>query len=602
MAEANQIRLLPDHVINQIAAGEVVDRPVSVLKELVENALDAGARNLDVHIMAGGRKLVAVTDDGCGMSRDDALLSIERHATSKIRAAADIEAVGSLGFRGEALAAIAAVSRFRLRTCRRGDTAGTELVVTGGKLSDVRDAGCPCGTCIEVRDLFFNMPARRKFLRSHGTELAHLRAGFTLLALSHPSVGLRLRIDNTETCRLPGSATLEERIGDLSGPDRLPQLRRIDSAAGGVRVHGYAGLPSLSRSDRAEQYVFVNGRATSAPLIGYAIREGYHTLLPQDRHPVLYLFVELPAADVDVNVHPAKKEVRFRRPGEVRDALIGALRDTLRAAVPPAGPGPETAAAAAAVSSSAPAAPSLRIEDLPPPPAFRYPRMPMAAGTPGPGRDGAGTVPEGTETQPPPGTPDAFAPWTWCRVLGQAGGLFVVLETDEGVVLMDPHAAHERVLFERFMREVEGGRIASQRLLLPQTVELEPRDAQRIRRRLDVLRDMGFALSEFGGDSFVVDALPAPFSGLGVGALLLDIARALEQAGQRGGKGRWREASVARAACRAAVKARQTLTVAEIERLVNDLARAQMPYTCPHGRPTLIFMSFHELKRKFGRE
>jgi len=612
---APHIFLLSEHVINKIAAGEVVERPASVLKELVENAVDAGGTQLDVDVAAGGRRLVGVTDNGTGMSRDDALLAVERHATSKIREVDDIEQIASLGFRGEALAAIAAVSRFRLETCRRGEATGTDLRISGGKLYDVQDAGCPPGTRIEVRDLFFNVPARRKFLRTHQTELGHLRTAFVVHALAHPSIGMSLTVDGTEVYRLPGGAGLEDRIAELFGGERLRMMRRVERRTAEVEVAGFVGLPALHRADRSEQYVFVNGRATSASVIGYGIREGYRTLLPSGRHPCLFLLLRVPPELVDVNVHPTKREVRFRRPSAVRDAVIEAIRGALRTQ-PPSEPAP-------AADEAPPAAPRanpdmrLQIEDLPPPRAFRYPRQAMPEAAPaaaGGGQPAAAPPPEGPFTPPASAAPASAAPpaaeapgpssspWSWCRVLGQMGGLYVVLETEDGMVLMDPHAAHERVLFERFMADMEQGACASQALLLPESVELPPRDAARVRGVLELLQRLGFGISEFGGDTFVVDALPVHVAAAPAAALLVELALGLEQAGGRGGRGRWKEEAIAQAACKSAVKARDRLTLEEIERLVIDLARAEMPYTCPHGRPTLIYTSFRELNRRFGRE
>ena len=598
------IRVLSAHVVNKIAAGEVVERPASVLKELMENALDAGASQIDVEVAAGGRKLVAVRDNGAGMGRDDAILSIERHATSKIRDVDDIEKIATLGFRGEALAAIASACRFRLLTCRAGETTGTEILITGGRMDDVRDAGCPPGSSIEVRDLFFNIPARRKFLRSQETELAHLREMFIVQALSHPAVGMSLKVDGRDTYRLAAAAAPDDRLRDLFGADYLRNLKPVDFKAGELTARGHISVPLVSRSDRNEQYIFVNGRATSAPVVAYAIREGYRTLLPGDRHASVFLFLRMDPEQVDVNVHPTKKEVRFRHPGDVRDAVINAIRQTLAADRAPAGAAPPSPAAGHGLPRPA-AGLQLRIPDLPPGRTFLYPRMPAGRGPgaaagraeppPGPAAPAADQAP-GTDGKP------AAAPWVWCRVVGQIGGLYVVLETEDGYVLMDPHAAHERVLFERFMADFLKGNMQTQGLLIPETVDLAPKDALRVRKNLELFKQMGFGVSEFGGDSFVVDALPSCFSGVQAGPLLIEMIHGIEEAGARGASGRWREEAIAQAACKASIKARDKLSLDEIERLVVELARTEMPYTCPHGRPTLIFTSFQDLNRKFGRE
>lgn len=607
MSAVAHIHLLPTHVANKIAAGEVVDRPASVVKELMENALDAGSSQVDVEIVAGGRKLIAVRDDGCGMGRDDALLSIERQATSKIRDVDDIEKIATLGFRGEALAAIASVSRFRLVTHAAGDEAGTEILVSGGKIRDVADTGCPIGTAIEVRDLFFNVPARRKFLRSHQTELGHVRSTFILLALGNPGVGMSLKVDGRETYALapvsehgPNTGLrLADRLRDLFGADYLHNLRPVSHRGEEVAVSGYTSLPSLNRADRNEQYIFVNSRATGAPILNYAVREGYRTLLARDRHPSVFIFLEMAPDLVDVNVHPTKKEVRFRHPSEVRDTLIAAIRAALGSR--PAPPEADDGAHADAPAMTAATEVSLAIEDLPPTRTFRYPRIAIE------GADGA--LPK---SRPPASngslsgdeslsTPSGSAPWTWCRVVGQIGSLYVLLETEDGYVTMDPHAAHERVLFERYLGDLLQRRLQTQSLLMPETVELKPKDALRLRKNMNLFREMGFGISEFGADTFVVDALPAHFADVSAGPLLAEIALTLEQAGARGGTEEWRREFIACAACKSAVKARDKLTLGEIEQLVIDLAGTEMPYTCPHGRPTLIFTSFKELNRKFGR-
>lgn len=597
MPAARHIHVLPDAVINKIAAGEVVDRPASAVKELVENALDAGATSIRVDLIGGGRQSVVVSDDGCGMTRDDAILSVERHATSKIRDVHDIEHVETLGFRGEAMAALAAVSRFTLTTRPREQDAGTEVTISGGRVLDVHEVGCSPGTTIAVRNLFFNVPARRKFLRSEQTELAHARQVFFVHALAHPQTAWNLRVDEREVYQLAGGATLDERIRQLFGGDLLAGLRTVDSTLEGVRVHGMASLPQLTRADRSEQYVFVNGRPASAPVIGFAVNEAYQALIPRGRHPVLFLFVELPADEVDVNVHPTKKEVRFRHASNVRDALI----ETIRSAINLSPADRPSGSMVHELMTAARAAPALRVVDLPELPAFSYPRLdpapenrPVAA---------APSLPEEETKKADSASPESGSPpWSWCRVLGQAGGLYVVLETEDGLILMDPHAAHERVLFERFMQALKRHEIKMQGLLTPEAIDLPPETAQRVRANLELLKEMGFGVADFGGDSFVVDAIPGFLGAVSARALIGEIAGDLERGGRRAGTERWAEDQIAMAACKAAVKAQDRLTVQEIEQLVRDLASCEMPYTCPHGRPTLIYMGFDELSRKFGRE
>ncbi len=605
MPSPRSIQLLSDDVINKIAAGEVVDRPASVLKELVENSIDAGSRNIAIALVDGGRKLISVSDDGCGMTRDDALLCIERHATSKLRSADDLERVATLGFRGEALAAIAAVSRFTIATRPADANDATEITISGGKILEVRETGAPPGTTMAARNLFFNVPARRRFLRSDQTELAHLRQVFLLHALAHPALGFRLVVDEREIYRLTPGASLEDRLRELLGSPVVRALRAVDATHEGVRVRGFASLPHTTRGDRSEQYVFVNSRPATAPVVGFAIAEAYQSLLPRGRHPLAVLFLEMDPSLVDVNVHPTKKEVRFRHPPAIRDAIIGGIRKAL--AIAPAHgsqmPSGLPKMKDLFVPAGRPATVS-RSSDLPGLPAFPYPRVQPGGGPPAQNTNAG--VPAAPQQQiENSGRDDSEShrsPWLWCRVLGQVGGTFVILETEDGMVLMDPQAAHERVIFERYLGEAARGAIHSQGLLAPESVSLPPEQARVIRKFLAAIQEMGFGIGEFGGDSFVIDALPACLGNkISAAQLLSDLAGQIEKGTPRGSSASWIREQVAQAACHAAVRARDALKPGEIEALVRDLARCEMPYTCPHGRPTVIFMGFQELKKKFGR-
>ncbi len=590
------IRVLSAHVANKIAAGEVVERPASVVRELIENAFDSGADRVDVEIVAGGKKLISVSDNGSGMGRDDAILCLERHATSKIRDVDDIEHIGTLGFRGEAVPAIASVSRFRLLTCRKGDEAGTEVRVSAGKMYEVEDAACSPGTVVEVRDLFFNVPARKKFLRTHSTEMGHAREVFITEALSHPDASMSLKIDGALQYELPRSKKVEDRIRDLFGKEHVAAMAPVDGTTAGVRVTGMAALPALTRPDRREQYFFVNGRPTSAALLSHALREAYHTLLPQGRQPVVFVFIQVDPGQVDVNVHPAKKEVRFRNSSDVRDAVIDALRGALAS-----GGGNMPAAALQPAPPAPPRQSHFRIADLPEIKAFKYPSVSRDDGIdqlPGVSAGDLNAKPS------PAGGSEEFqrrGPWSWCRVLGQLAELYVVLETDDGYVIMDPHAAHERVLFERFMKDIRNKKIQVQALLIPETVELTARDAAAVKKQLNAFAEMGFGISEFGKNAFVVDAVPAGFENMGLKDFFIQALADLDAAGSKRGKERWREESIAQAACKTAVKARDRLSLQELEKLVVQLAQTEMPYTCPHGRPTLIYTPMRELDRRFGR-
>ena len=623
MADAGYIRLLPVHVANKIAAGEVVERPASIVKELMENALDAGATRIEVAVTAGGRRLISVADDGHGMGRDDALMSIEPQATSKIRDVDDIERINTYGFRGEALPSIAAVSRFTLQTCRRGEDVGTEITIAGGRLQDVRDIGFPAGTTIEVRDLFFNVPARRKFLRAFQTEQAHIRTAFLLQALAHPEVGMQLKADGRDLHLLPAGATLAERINDLFGRDLLASMRPVEYTGRGVGVSGFAGLPTLTRADRSEQYVFVNRRAASAAVIPYALREAYPTRgRPQaDRHPL--------------HRRCAWRRRRQRPPHQARGALPrphgrarrgdrGLSRPRRhdaapgRRTLPPPSTGfPRVSPAAGFAAATPSEAPPAGVPVAPPPAAsrarlsrFRHAwRLPRSGS--GARRARRRARARGRMARPLAMPPDPFTlppdgsstPWAWCRVLGQVAGRYVLLETDGGYVVVDPRAARERVLFERLMAPVWGGQpVVAQRLLMPETVQLPPEDADRLRKHLELLRTMGFELDSFGDNCFIVEALPADLGEVDCRALLADLSHDIQTAGARRGAGKWREEAVAESACRRAAGTTGVLKTAEIETLVRDLAATRMPYTCPRGRPTMIFTPLRELARKFGRD
>jgi len=601
------IQLLPDQVINKIAAGEVVERPASVMKELFENSCDAGATQISVEIIRGGRQLIAITDNGCGMSRDQALLSIERHATSKIRSEADIEHIHTLGFRGEALAAISSVSRFTLITRQKEDLAGTEVQIAGGKMLGVEDIGCPVGTRIEIRNLFFNVPARRKFLRAEQTELSHIRQLFFVHALAHPEVGMSLKVDERTVYNLPVAGKLEHRIGELFKPGFLEQLLKVEHSAGDYTIRGYAGLPQTGRKDRQDQYVFVNGRPASAPVVYHALNEAYHSLIAKGRFPAIFLFIEMDPTLVDVNVHPTKKEVRFRNPNPLRDAVIGALQKALSFQ------SFETETDSLPLSLpklSLPAAPVRprfetqgKMDDLLVRPEVIEPRTPnRSSPTPQNKISQEKESPAATEARATPPKPQTASPWGWCRIVGQIGEGFVVLETDDGFVLMEPRAAHERVLFDKFMTAAREHTVRKQGLLAPETIDLLPADAQIVHRHIELLQELGFGISAFGGDTFIIDALPVYVQEGPVEALLVDIARELEKAGKKRGARELVQERIAQAACQTAVRAKDGLSEKEIEKLVADLAKTEMPYTSPRGRPTLTFTSFTELNRKFHRD
>ncbi len=594
MGNNQQIHLLSESVTNKIAAGEVVERPASVLKELMENCVDAGADQIDVEVTGGGRRSILISDNGSGMSEDDALMSIQRYATSKIEGVDDIERIQTMGFRGEALAAISSVSRFRLVSRTATSDSGTEIVVSQGRVQSVESVGAPVGTSIQVRNLFFNVPARRKFMRAEKTEFSHIRQKFLVYALAYPETGMTLKADDRLVYTLSTGDNMENRILEIYGDSLRDALRPLEFESDGIRVRGCVAMPQVARSDRSDQYVFVNHRPATAPVIAYAIREAFRTLMARDRHPVLFLFIEMDPAMVDVNVHPTKREVRFRRPQHLRDAVIGAIRVALRTSANIVDGVSDTVERTQPFSFEKRG--GIKIDDMVPPRVFSYPRMPMLDVS---SRHGAEFRREESEADVDESGENA--PWSQCRVLGQVGGMFVVLETEDGVVLMDPHAAHERVMFEKFMGQVLSGSVRSQGLLTPETVEMSPENALIVRKNEQILREMGFGISSFGADSFIVDAVPSCLGEVSIEVVIENLAKVAERGGRISSAEHAHEERIAMAACKAAVKAGDILNLDEIERLVVDLARTRMPYTCPHGRPTIIFMSFTELQKKFGR-
>jgi DNA mismatch repair protein MutL len=664
----NRIRLLPEQVANQIAAGEVIERPASVVKELVENALDAQAGRISVEIQAGGRSLIRVLDDGVGMSRDDALLCLERHATSKIRRAEDLAAIATMGFRGEALPSIASVSRFTLTTRERDEPSpeGTQITISGGKILEVKAAGVAPGTRVEVRQLFFNLPARRKFLRTEETEAAHIQHYLMLAALAFPEVAFTFQKDGRVVWQLPAVKSgldtaarlgaLRERLRALYGNDQklLPvnfsaTLPRLAPPAhleaemepepevqdpGRFHLWGFIGAPGVSRATREDQHLFVNRRPVENRGLNFALLEGYHTALMKGRYPVCCLFLEVDPAEVDVNIHPAKREVKFHREAEVRRLVAQAVREALlefhsppapaKTFLPPPAPKAQSQSPTPSpVPARQPSLPHLplELESAPSEPAARAPVQPAlglgfrsssAVPPPAPPVAHPPTPAASSAPTPVPAGPPACAPSPVAaavpllqvplRLVGVIGKLYVVLESDRGLVLLDQHAAHERILFEQMLDRLERqDQAPSQKLLLPATVELSARDASFLRQQLGVLTRLGVGLSEFGERTFLLDALPPFVKAPDPRRFVLELVDELKAAGQAVNTLRLGEHVVAKTVCRHAVKANDPLAGKELENLVEDLRRCAMPYTCPHGRPTLIEMSYRELEKKFGR-
>lgn len=581
-----------------MAAGEVVERPANVVKELVENSLDAGATRIEVQIRRGGNSSIRVVDNGCGMDRDDALLCLERHATSKIRTGADLMAIHTLGFRGEAMPSIASVSRFRLATRERGALAGTEILVSAGRLEMVRDCGEPEGTQVEVRSLFYNLPARRKFLRTEQTEASHVEHALQIQAIGHPQVGFVFLNDERLVYQLPPGQSLRERLRDLFGPALVAELLEMpETESAGIRVRGCMGRAGVSRSSRQQQIVFLNGRPIENSTVSYALREGYHTALMKGQHPVTFLFIEMDPAAVDVNVHPAKREVRFRDPAHIREVLVEIVRRTLES---DRSSWTRTFAAPVAEDITPP-------EDIPELPHFSTPTAPSVVAVPT--AHFAAAPSRGTLPAAPAMEPESFvskAPTMPAgkefRVLGVLGRLYILMENATGLVLVDQHAAHERILFEEMMRRMEGQGVPTQRLLLPITLQVAPRDADWLTRNLEAMSRAGIGLEPFGGGTFKIDALPQFLRADDPPQLLRDIIDELRETSAETSKLRLGEHMIAKTVCRHAVKANDVLRDPECVRLIQDLLACDLPYCCPHGRPTMIQLSYGELEKKFGRK
>jgi DNA mismatch repair protein MutL len=582
------IRVLSEKVASQIAAGEVVERPASVVKELVENAIDAGARDIRVEARAGGKPFIRVTDDGNGVPAAEAELAFHRHSTSKLSTADDLARITTLGFRGEALASIAAVSRVTFVTRAADELVGTLLRLEGGRVVTRQESGRPQGTAVTVEDLFFNVPARRKFLRSVRTERGHIDGWLTRYAMAYPGLRFTLSHDGRVVFQSPGSDRLRDVLVAVYGLEVGAALLEIlpddQQPASGIQVAGFVSPPSLHRANRAYITLFVNGRWVQDARLTYAVVQAYHTLLPSGRYPVAVVMVCLPPEKVDVNVHPAKAEVRFSDGDAVFRAVQKAARRTLmeRSPVP----------IATRPSTAWPVSPVRREERLERLAGLR----PHLAGEqlrfeeklPDVTVPGAGVLVPAADRLPP------------LRVVGQLGATYIVAEGPEGLYLIDQHAAHERVLFERLLAERERAAVVSQMLLELQPVELAPEAVGLLEEHLEPLSSLGFQVEPFGGTTLLVRALPALVAEENPREVLEDVAAAL-LAGDVPLGARVEE-GVARSVCkRAAVKAGQVMTREEMEELVRALEQCASPRTCPHGRPTMIHLSVEQLAREFGR-
>lgn len=612
------IQLLSEVVASQVAAGEVVERPASVIKELVENSIDAGASIIEVAIQGGGVALIRVTDNGKGMDREDAVLSLERHATSKLRTGEDLGAIMTLGFRGEALPSIASISRFRLQTREAGaETVGTEIQVEGGKVQSVRDAGGAVGTQIEVRSLFYNLPARKKFLRSEATEAAHIERQLTLLAMSHPEIKFVFHRDQKCVFQLPATTQLLDRIRDLFGKQitelLLPVAADPNAGQSCYQLSGFIGQAGVSRSSRQEQLVFINGRSVESQTIHQALREGYHNALMKGRYPLTFLFLDVDPALIDVNVHPAKREVRFREPTKVRAAVIECVQRTLESvrgswteafAAPPV---PILPIAPAPTAASAPVVayqPTV-VQEVATPSAFNF-DVSMLSDVVSPSRPvEIRPIPSITSTIP---TPQLLTKESQFQILGVVGKLYILLENEKGLLIIDQHAAHERVLFEELRRRLDApSAVPSQKLLPPAILKFSAQEASWITEHLEALNALGIGIEIFGPDgTFKLESLPPECASSDPHQWMQEVVNALRESGlpaanASGSRLRLAEDVIAKTVCRHAIKANDRLKEPEIRRLITDLLGCEFPYCCPHGRPTIVPLTYSELEKKFGR-
>jgi DNA mismatch repair protein MutL len=604
------IRLLPPNLVNQIAAGEVVERPASVVKELVENALDAGARRIDIHLREGGRSLIVVEDDGHGMTREELALSVERHATSKLPDD-DLVHIHSFGFRGEALPSIGAVGRLAIASRARGAETAWQVAVDGGVKSAPEPAARGDGTRVELRDLFYAVPARLKFLKTPRSESNAAQEIVERLAMGHPDVAFTLRDEERLALRLPAiaadllqdpaAATLE-RLGAIMGRDFADNAARLDALRESVRLTGFAGLPTLNRATSTQQFLFVNGRPVKDRLIIGAIRGAYQDFLARDRHPMVALFVDLPAEEVDVNVHPAKAEVRFRDAALVRGLIVSAIRAALTEA------GHRASSTVAANTLGSFTAPTQFPTQLSTPAWRGY--------TPGPARSSPGLAaqamaafaPLSAEIDRPSArvetVPDAdSAPST--HPLGVARAqlheTYVVAQTADGIVIVDQHAAHERLVYERMKAALESGAVARQALLIPEVVELDGPSAERLSARAGELAELGLVIESFGAGAIVVREVPALLGQSDVRGLIQDLADELAELGDALSLKERLQEVCSTMACHGSVRAGRRLTQPEMDALLRQMEATPHSGQCNHGRPTYVELKLADIERLFGR-
>jgi DNA mismatch repair protein MutL len=598
----SKIKVLPEVLSNKIAAGEVVERPASVVKELVENALDAGSSRIIIEIEKGGRSLIRVSDNGAGMNRDDALLAIERYATSKIFEDQDLFAISTLGFRGEALPSIASVSRFSLVTRDEDSAAGTEVVVDGGTVKRVSDIGAPVGTMVSVGQLFFNTPARRKFLKTVNTEMGHIADAVAAFALGRPGVQFKLVHNGKAIKSWPAAASSVDRVVDVLGKGVENHLHKIEFSDNIAEIGGWMASARITRSTSRGVYVFVNGRFVRDRVIQHALFEGFSGRLMKGQFPVAVLFVKVPYDQVDVNVHPSKHEVRFAHQNRVHDAVAGAVAGALRLGDQSdwvAAPSPETRPLVAPHRISEKASPFSELQTETP---IQHLASPM--------NQDFRSAP--TSIQPPassieyPASSIQSALWKEKRfgdlsVIGQLHHTYILCESSGGLVLIDQHAAHERILYEQLKKRSASSRQPAQKLLVPETVEMGYREAQIMTTLIPDLNELGLEIEPFGGNTFVVKSVPALLVGGEVGPLVVEIVEKMAEIGFAPGLEKALDECLILMACHAAVRANQQLSGRQITELLKQLDQCEHPSNCPHGRPIWIRWSLKALEKSFKR-
>lgn len=601
-----KIAILPEILSNQIAAGEVVERPAAVVKELVENSIDAQSSRITVSLLQGGRKEIRVVDNGVGMHPEDALLALERHATSKIHSAEDLDRIQTLGFRGEAIPSIAAVSRFELITREPEALSGMHIRIEGGVLKDFREKGCPPGTQVLVRDLFYCLPARRKFLRTPETELAYITDHFLRIALSHPEIHMQLASEERVQFDFQKGSGLYQRAGQVLGPDISKALETVDFVKNDIRVRGFLAPPDIQRTNTQHLFLFVNGRPVWDRLLQRAVLTSYEALIPRGKYPVAVIFLDLSPVLVDVNVHPAKREIRFRNPGEVagviREALLEAL-SSLRPKVFSGGSVSSMEVPFAPKRDVFPRAGALRetqrafdfrsrpVDNAPPPDYFTPARDSSAP---------AGLPPEAVRREPPePPEPASGEKISYAQlhVIGQLGNAFILLEAPDGLLIIDQHAAHERILFNRLSKR---NREASQLLARPAVVDLLPKEAVLLNKLTPGLLELGFDIEPFGGSTFSVQAVPASLTGANPEEVIRDFLRHAEEE-YPATQSEILSGLVKVASCHSAVRAGQKLRPEEIKHLLMLLDSTEVPFTCPHGRPLVFKLTYEHIFKLFKR-